>query len=62
MNTTLHLSPEIVFVESEIGFLKIGVANHGRIENRGMEKLIICQIVETFPFMQFRDKDLELFH
>lgn len=52
MNTTLHLFPEIVFVESEIGFLKIGVANHGRIENREMEKLIICQMDETFRFKQ----------
>lgn len=60
MNTTLHLSSEIVFVESEIGFLKVGVANHGRIENQGTEKFIICQMAETFRFKQFRNKDLNL--
>lgn len=57
MNTTLHLSPEIVFVESEIGFLKIGVANHGRIENQGTEKFIICQMAKPFSFKQLKDKD-----
>lgn len=57
MNTTLHLTPEIVFFESEIGLLKIGVANHGRIENQGTEKFIICQMAETFGFKQIRDKN-----